>query len=136
MSAEANRNIPQQINFTWKLEEDNGVTMFFIVEKQQQIKLFFSFVNFKRVISAIELRKMLNLLNESSDSKSVTRNWNIVNEQSNESYSVGNEVMYRTEVLKSNPCDCSNAYILVRGDIIVIGHNVTQVAFKNYATFI
>ena len=110
--------------------------MFFIVEKQQQIKLFFSFVNFKRVISAIELRKMLNLLNESRDSKSVTRNWNIVNEQSNESYSVGNEVMYSTEVLKSNPCDFSNAYILVRGDIIVIGYNVTQVAFKNYATFI
>ena len=79
---------------------------------------------------------MLNLLNESSDSKSVTRHWNIVNEQSNESYSVGNEMTYSTEVLKSNPCDCSNAYILVRGDIIVIGHNVTQVALKNYATFI
>ena len=42
LSAEANRNIPQQINFTWKLEEDNGVTMFFIVEKQQQIILNFS----------------------------------------------------------------------------------------------
>ena len=29
-------NIPQQINFTGKLEEDVGATMFFIPEKQQQ----------------------------------------------------------------------------------------------------
>ena len=31
-------NIPQQINFTGKLEEDVGATMFFIPEKQQQQK--------------------------------------------------------------------------------------------------
>ena len=31
---QANRSIPQQINFTGKLEEDDCQTMFFIVEKQ------------------------------------------------------------------------------------------------------
>ena len=31
-------NIPQQINFTGKLEEDVGATVFFIPEKQQQQK--------------------------------------------------------------------------------------------------
>ena len=35
-------NIPQQINFTGKLEEDNGAAMFFIVEKQQKTILNFS----------------------------------------------------------------------------------------------
>ena len=31
----------------------------------------------------MEHRKILHLLNEASDSKFVTRNWNIVNDQSN-----------------------------------------------------
>ena len=53
--------------------------------------------------------------------------------QSNAKYSVGNKVIYSTDVLKSNLCD----YILVRGDISIIGHNAaTQVAFKKCASFI
>ena len=35
LSSQKNMNILQQINFTWKLEDD-GTTMFFIAEKQQQ----------------------------------------------------------------------------------------------------
>ena len=35
-------NIPQQINFTGKLGEVDGVTMFFIAEKQQKTILNFS----------------------------------------------------------------------------------------------
>ena len=34
--------IPQQINFTGKLEEDDGATMFFIAEKQQETILNFT----------------------------------------------------------------------------------------------
>ena len=37
-------------------------------------------------------------MNEASDSKSVTRNWNIVNDQWNVNYSVGNKITYSTEV--------------------------------------
>ena len=37
-----NTSIPQQINFVEKLEEDDGVTMFFIAEKQQNNILDFS----------------------------------------------------------------------------------------------
>ena len=79
--------------------------------------------------------KILNLLNEASDSKFVTKKWNIVNDQSNAKYDVENEIIYNTEVLKSNLCDYNDAFILVRGDIAVIGHQVTQVAFKNCAPF-
>ena len=48
---------------------------------------------------------------------------NIVNNQSKANYSVGNEIMFRTEVLKSNVYDFNDAYIIVRGNITVIGRN-------------
>ena len=41
LSRQANTNIPQQINFTGKLE-DNGTTIFFLAEKQQKTILNFS----------------------------------------------------------------------------------------------
>ena len=46
----------------------------------------------------MEHQEMLNLLNEASDSKVVTRKWNFVNDQSNTNL-VGNEIIYNTEVL-------------------------------------
>ena len=83
----------------------------------------------------MEHQKILNLLNDANDSKSVARKWNIVNDQSNAKYEVRNEVIYNTEVLKSNLCDYNNAYILVGGDITVKAAGVTQVSFKNCAPF-
>ena len=62
----------------------------------------------------MEHQKTLNLLNEANDSKFVTRKWNIVNDQSNAKYGVGNEIIYNTENLKSNLCDYNDAYIFVR----------------------
>ena len=38
-------------------------------------------------------------------------------------------------MLKSNLCDNSNVYILVKDDITIIGQNVAQVALKNSAPF-
>ena len=63
------------------------------------------------------------------------RKLNIINDQLNSNYNVGNEIIYNTEVLKSNLCDYNDAYILLRGDITVIRHHVTQLVFKNCATF-
>ena len=83
----------------------------------------------------MEHQKILNLLNEASNSKFVTRKWSIVNDQSNANYDVGNEVIYNTKVSKSNLCDYNDSYILVKGDIAIIGHQETQVAFKNFAPF-
>ena len=39
---QTNTNIPQQISYIGKLEEDNGAAMFFIAEKQQKRILNFS----------------------------------------------------------------------------------------------
>ena len=85
----------------------------------------------------MEHQKILNLLNEASDYKFVKIKWNIVNNQSNTNYDAGNEIIYSTEVLRSNLCDYNNGYILVRGDIITKAHNnPLQVAFTNFAPFI
>ena len=42
---------------------------------------------------------------------------------------------YNIKVLKSSLCDYNDAYILVRGDIIVTAGGATQVAFKNCEPF-
>ena len=42
LSRQTNTNIPQHINFTGKLEQEDGATMFVIFEKQQTAILNFS----------------------------------------------------------------------------------------------
>ena len=50
-------------------------------------------------------------------------------------YSAGNKIIHSTEILKSNLCDCIDAYILVSSDITIIGNNGTPAAFKNCLLF-
>ena len=56
-----------------------------------------------------------------------------MNDQSNASYSVRNEIIYSTEVLMSNLCHYNDPYILVNVDITIIIHNVTEVVFTKCA---
>ena len=83
----------------------------------------------------MEHQKILNLLDETNDSKFVTRKWDIVNDNSKSNYDATNEITYNAEILKSNLCDYNDAYILVRGDITVVAVPATQVAFKICAPF-
>ena len=46
LSRQANTTIPQKINFAEKLDEDNGVTMFFVSKKQQKTVPNFSLDSF------------------------------------------------------------------------------------------
>ena len=81
-------------------------------------------------------QKTLNLLNEASNYKFLTRKWNIVNDQSNANYDEGNEIIYNKEVLKSNLCDYNDAYIIVGDDIITTAHkSASPIASKNCAPF-
>ena len=70
-----------------------------------------------------------------NDSKFVARKCNIVNDQSNQNYDVGKEIIYNKDILKSNLCDYNGAYILVRGDITVRGAPTTQVSLGNSVPF-
>ena len=65
----------------------------------------------------------------------MTRKWNVVNDNSKANHDTANEITYNTEILKSNLCDYNDAYILVRGNITITGHQVTQSAIKNCARF-
>ena len=82
-----------------------------------------------------EHQKILNLLNEANVSESVTRNLEIVNDNSKANYDGTNETTYNTEILKSNLCDYNIAYISVRGDITVIEAPATQLALKHCMPF-
>ena len=84
----------------------------------------------------MEHQKILNLLNEASNSKFVTRKWNIANDQSYGKYGERNEIIYNTQVLKSNFCNYKDAYIIVKGDITAAAAPATQVAFRNCASVI
>ena len=53
----------------------------------------------------MEHQTTLKLLNDAGDTKFVTRKCNIFNDQSSANYDVGNKIIYKTEVLKSNLCD-------------------------------
>ena len=45
-------------------------------------------------------------------------------------------IKFETKIIKSNLCDYSDAFILVTGDITVVGINAdTNVAIKNCAPF-
>ena len=46
-----------------------------------------------------------------------------------------NSIQFETESIKSSLCDCSDAFILVTGDITVTADNNIDVAFKNCAPF-
>ena len=64
----------------------------------------------------------------------MTRKWNIDNDQSNANYDVENEIIYKTEVLKSNLCDYNNVYIL-EVILLIIRPQATQATFGNSAPF-
>ena len=91
----------------------------------------------------MESKKIKDLLDhkDGDDLKQQTKKWYIFNDRNNGQYGEGkvNEVPIKidTEVVKSFLCDYADAYILVTGDITVVGGDVdTKVAFKNCHPFV
>ena len=86
----------------------------------------------------METQNIINLLNDSSneESKFATKKWYVIDSQTTKGkYKQGNTIKFETETIKSSLCDCSDAFILVTGNITVEANNDTDVAFKNCATF-
>ena len=100
----------------------------------------------------MEYQKMANLLDNefapntsNQPSKFRTRNWVEINDESRGTYT-GNDIKFKTTMLRSNLCDYADAYILVKGTITIAGAGNYDVArqaderdkgitFKNYAPF-
>ena len=141
-----NPDLKKQINFIGRLKRNEGATMFSIIEKSEETT-FELLQNAATVIwfwpcIKIETQKIVNLLGDTDNesSKSATREWYVINDQNNTEYGEGSEdattVKFETKVIKSNLCDYWDAYILVSGNITVMGGDAnTKVAFKNCAPF-
>ena len=75
----------------------------------------------------MEFQKIVNFLDATSDDKDlprfVTKKWIEVYDQSEGNYSVNKEIRIKTSMLGSDFCDYSDAYIVVKGDIILEGDN-------------
>ena len=87
----------------------------------------------------MEFQKIVNFLDTTSDNKDlpkfVAKNWFEIYDQSEKNYSVNKEIRTKTSMLRSDLCDYSNAYIVVKGTITVTNPNNAKknkaVAFKN-----
>ena len=88
--------------------------------------------------------KIVNFLVIASDDKYlpkfVTKKWIEVYDQSEGNYNVNKEIRIKTSMLRSDLCDFSDAYIVVKGNITVTNPDNAKrnkaVAFKNNAPFI
>ena len=71
----------------------------------------------------MEYQKIANLIDDKSNkpSKFRTKNWIEINDESRGTYNVNSQIKFKTTMLKSSLCDCSDAYILVKGTITITG---------------
>ena len=71
----------------------------------------------------MEFQKIANFLDTISDDKDlprfVTKKWIEVYDQSEKNYNPNKEIRIKTSMLRSDLCDFSDAYIVVKGNIIV-----------------
>ena len=68
----------------------------------------------------MEYQKIANLLESTSDnrSKSRTRNWIEINDESRGNYT-NSDIIFKTTMLRSNLCNYADSYILVKGTITI-----------------
>ena len=82
----------------------------------------------------MELQKIINLLKPNDDNEKYfqTKKCYIINDQNNGQYQENSTIKFNTEVIKPNLCDYANAYILITGDIKIIGGvENTKFCFKD-----
>ena len=91
----------------------------------------------------MEFQKIVNFLDTSDDKdlpRFVTKKWIEVYDQSGGNYNVNNEIRIKTSMLRSDLCDFSDAYIVVKETITVTDQDGAKrnksVASKNNAPFI
>ena len=93
----------------------------------------------------MEFQKIKNLLDNtpSQPTKFRTKNWVEINNDSGGMYNTNSRIKFKTSMLRSSLCDCSDAYILVKGTISVAlvqapgspGNDGKEVVFKDCAPF-
>ena len=78
----------------------------------------------------MEFQRITNFLDITSDNKDlpkfVTKKWIEVYDQSEGNYNVNKEIRIKTSMLRSDLCDFSDAYIVVKGTITVLRPNAAK----------
>ena len=69
----------------------------------------------------MEYQKIKNLLGNIPDKvpRFITKKWTEVHDQSGETYNANKQTRFKTSRLRSDSCDFSDAYIVVKGKITV-----------------
>ena len=83
----------------------------------------------------MEHYKISKLLNDSTVSKFVTKKWVEVNILSSGQYSVNKNIRFKTSVLRSDLCDYSDAYNVVKGTITDSIKKDKKLSLKNNGPF-
>ena len=85
----------------------------------------------------MEFQKIVNFLDTTSDDKDlprvVTKKWIEVYDGSKKNHNPNKEIRIKTSVLRSDLCDYSDAYIVMKGDITLEGDNDANKTSKNFA---
>ena len=94
----------------------------------------------EKSIIKIEQYKISKLLNDSTVSKFVTKKWVEVNDLSSGQCSVNKNIRFKNSLLRSDLCDYSDPYVVVKGIISVRGTNANnrinkKLTFKNNVPF-
>ena len=92
----------------------------------------------------MEFQKIINFLDTTFSNKDlprfVTKKWIEIYDQSEKNYNINKEIRIKTSMLRSDLCDFTDEYIIVKGDITVTNLNNAKrnktVAFKNNAPYI
>ena len=93
----------------------------------------------------MEFQRIVNFLDTTSDDKDfprfVTKKWIEVYDQSEKNYSLNKEIRIKTSMLRSDLCNYSDAYVVVKGGITLEGDNDgnkqnKNLTFKNNSPFI
>ena len=69
----------------------------------------------------MEYQKIKNLLDNIPDKvpRFITKTWVEIHDQSEETYNTNKQIRFKTSMLRSNLCDFSDAYIVVKGIVTI-----------------
>ena len=85
-------------------------------------------VEYQKIANLLDNRVALNASNQPS--KFRTKHWVEINDESRGTYSVNRQINFKTSMLRSSLWDYSDAYIIVKGNIIV-NNNAADAADAN-----
>ena len=74
----------------------------------------------------MEYQKITNYNTSDKVPRFITKKWIEVYDQSGKTYNTNKQIRFKTSMLRSDLCDYSDAYIVVKADITVEGANNTD----------